>query len=62
MRDVRAATARSSEKLKSLQVLRHIMMTKKKKYEEIRQERCAAHDNKTEEFTKNMAEKLKSLT
>jgi len=38
------------------------MMTKKKKYEEIRQERCAAHDNKTEEFTKNMAEKLKSLT
>lgn len=35
------------EKLRNLQVLRHIMMTKKKEYEETRKERCAAHDDKT---------------
>ncbi|MDD5009253.1 MAG: hypothetical protein PHU49_05330 [Syntrophorhabdaceae bacterium] len=36
-----------SEKLENLQVLRHIMMMKKKEFEEIKKQRCTAHDDKT---------------
>lgn len=33
-----------NERLESLQVLRHVMMRKKKEFEEARKERCAARD------------------
>ena len=36
-----------SEKLENLQVLRHIMMMKKKEFEEIKKQRCTAHEDKT---------------
>ncbi|OPY76788.1 MAG: hypothetical protein A4E64_01364 [Syntrophorhabdus sp. PtaU1.Bin058] len=32
------------ERLENLQVLRHIMMRKKKEFEEIKKERCTARD------------------
>jgi hypothetical protein len=51
-------TCEITEKLENMQVLRHIMMAKKKEYEGLKKGKCTVHDDKTRQ--KNTADGNKS--